>query len=235
MLVQKLSITYFILISRESRENSNKYPHKSQSIDFNTQLYRYWNRGRFNEYLHGAFDVCCTEYFQYDWRRNKRGITTCSYLTPLHRFDYTLIPYRFFMLLTDWYFIRALWKMNIKIILSEYCHVLVILYAILAVPFPSSIKLSIKVWPISSWFFIHKKCRKSDCIILLFVIVEIHVCLNINLRRIEWNRITCTNPSRYSIPRTRCSMPSLRAYRSTRYRGELLKIRFARYTPSRVP
>lgn len=33
MLAQKLSITYFILISRESRENSNKYPDESRSID----------------------------------------------------------------------------------------------------------------------------------------------------------------------------------------------------------
>jgi len=105
-----------------------------------------------------------------------------SYLTPLHRFDYTLIPYRFFMLLTDWYFIRALWKMNIKIILSEYCHVLVILYAILAVLFLSSIMLSIEIWPIYKVnFFIHRTlwklydfvcCCKNSC-----------VCLRVNLRK----------------------------------------------------
>lgn len=52
--------------------------------------------------------------------------------------------------------------MNIKIILSEYCHVLVILYATLAVLFPSSIKLSIKVLTDLriDFFFIRKKVPK---------------------------------------------------------------------------
>jgi len=54
--------------------------------------------------------------------------------------------------------------MNIKIILSEYCHVLVILYAVLAVLFPSSIKLSIKVWPIWSRIFLFIKSIENSTV-----------------------------------------------------------------------
>lgn len=124
--------------------------------------------------------------------------------------------------------------MNIKIILSEYCHVLVILYATLAVLCPSSIKLSIKVLTdlkIDFFFFYSQKVLK----IWLYNFLVCYrgnscVCLRINLREIDE---TGLGPKRIDARDVQCHRYAPTTRR--RYRGELLEIRFARYTAESCP
>lgn len=67
MLPRKLSmLPHFVLISRE---NTNQVSRLDRLIDYTVISGAgaggeggNWNRSRFNEYLCGAFDVCCAQY-----------------------------------------------------------------------------------------------------------------------------------------------------------------------------
>lgn len=150
----------------------------------------------------------------YDWRRNKSGITIYAYIWHLY---IALIILRYFIdfaSVTDWYFIRALWKMNIKIILSVHCHALVIvIHCTLTALFLLSINLSISL---KIYFYISSNC--------IFYRQKKRICK----QRFLYLKKKFASPSKTPIPEfgaiaRRCT-PVRRA------RGELLEIRFARYT-----